>query len=88
MREYYDKKVAVVTGAASGIGLAVTELMIENGATVFLADFNADALSAEVDRLNARTPGKAIGVRTSQGNVWGLIDRGGCAPTTETLIND
>lgn len=78
MREYYYEKVAVVTGAASGIGLAVTELMIENGATVFLADFNADALSAEVDRLNARTPGKAIGVRTDvtkQPEVAALVEQ-------------
>ncbi len=39
-------KVAVVTGAASGIGLASTEAMLAAGARVVLVDRNADALDA------------------------------------------
>jgi NAD(P)-dependent dehydrogenase (short-subunit alcohol dehydrogenase family) len=37
-----DGKVAVITGAASGIGLATLELFIEEGARVLAADFNAE----------------------------------------------
>lgn len=40
-----DKKLAVVTGAASGIGLAVAQLFAENGATVCLLDLNIERAS-------------------------------------------
>lgn len=41
----------VVTGAASGLGLAYTEVMAENGATVFLIDSDENQLSHQVERL-------------------------------------
>ena len=44
--------VAIVTGAASGIGLAYAEAMADNGARVILTDINAIDLSKEVERLN------------------------------------
>ncbi len=43
--------VTLVTGAASGIGLAMTEAMAENGAHVVLADINETALDEVVERL-------------------------------------
>jgi ribitol 2-dehydrogenase len=47
-------KVAAVTGAASGIGLASTEAMLAAGATVVLVDRDAAALEAACGRLGAR----------------------------------
>jgi NAD(P)-dependent dehydrogenase (short-subunit alcohol dehydrogenase family) len=44
-------RVAVVTGAASGIGLAVVEAFIAAGMRVVMSDVNDDALQAEVTRL-------------------------------------
>jgi NAD(P)-dependent dehydrogenase (short-subunit alcohol dehydrogenase family) len=44
-------RVAVVTGAANGIGLAVTEAFLAKGMRVVLSDINADLLDTEVDRL-------------------------------------
>jgi NAD(P)-dependent dehydrogenase (short-subunit alcohol dehydrogenase family) len=41
----------VVTGAASGLGLAMAEVMAEGGARVTLADLDADGLAAAADRL-------------------------------------
>ena len=42
---------AIVTGAASGIGLAYAEVMAEAGATVTLTDIDADGLARETARL-------------------------------------
>jgi ribitol 2-dehydrogenase len=48
-----EGQVALVTGAASGIGLASTEALLAAGARVVLADRDADALAAVSDRLGA-----------------------------------
>lgn len=48
-----DGKVAVITGACSGIGLATVELFIEEGARVLAADVQVEAGQA----LAARLPG-------------------------------
>jgi NAD(P)-dependent dehydrogenase (short-subunit alcohol dehydrogenase family) len=44
-------RVAIVTGAASGLGLAMAEVMAENGARVTLADKDEAALARAVARL-------------------------------------
>jgi len=44
-------RVAIVTGAASGLGLAMAEVMAENGARMTLADIDADGLERAVARL-------------------------------------
>jgi len=54
-----DGKVAVITGAASGIGLATLELFVAEGARVLAADLQAEA-GAE---LAARFPGAVHFVR-------------------------
>ena len=50
MREFTGKT-AVVTGAASGMGLAFARRLASEGMNVVLADIEADALQAEVQRL-------------------------------------
>jgi NAD(P)-dependent dehydrogenase (short-subunit alcohol dehydrogenase family) len=42
---------ALVTGAASGLGLAIAEVLLEAGATVVLADHDAQGLERETLRL-------------------------------------
>ena len=44
-------KVAIVTGAASGIGLATAEVLAQEGAQVVLADLDGDGARREADRL-------------------------------------
>ncbi|QEE26220.1 3-hydroxybutyrate dehydrogenase [Rhodanobacter glycinis] len=54
-------KVALITGAASGIGKAIAELYAKNGAAVAIADINQDAADKTAAEINA-AGGKAIGV--------------------------
>jgi ribitol 2-dehydrogenase len=49
-----EGQVALVTGAASGIGLASTEMLLAAGARVVLADRNEAALKALCERLGER----------------------------------
>ncbi|MFT8246044.1 SDR family NAD(P)-dependent oxidoreductase [Roseomonas sp. BN140053] len=46
-------RVTLVTGAASGIGLAMAEVMATGGATVVMADIDAAGLEREAQRLRA-----------------------------------
>jgi NAD(P)-dependent dehydrogenase (short-subunit alcohol dehydrogenase family) len=52
MQEFKDA-VAVVTGGASGIGLALGERFARDGAKVVLADIERGALDAAVDKLKS-----------------------------------
>ncbi|MBF6567605.1 MAG: glucose 1-dehydrogenase [Candidatus Binataceae bacterium] len=58
-----DKKVALITGAGSGIGRATAKLFAENGATVALADLNAEG-GRETERMVTAAGGKALFVQT------------------------
>jgi NAD(P)-dependent dehydrogenase (short-subunit alcohol dehydrogenase family) len=49
----FDNKVALVTGAAMGMGYATAQAFAEAGASVVLADLNEDALRAATDRLSS-----------------------------------
>jgi len=49
-----EGRVAVITGAASGMGLATAERFVAEGASVVIADFNAENGMAAADRLGDR----------------------------------
>lgn len=51
--ENWKNKVALVTGAASGIGLATAKAFAEAGASVALADWNEQAVQAAAGKLAA-----------------------------------
>lgn len=54
MNREFEDKVAVVTGAAQGIGLAIAEHLHEQGAAVVLVDRKADALHSAAEVFGAR----------------------------------
>ncbi len=56
-----DGKIAVVTGGASGIGAAISELFAREGARVAVLDINLDGATAFAAKIAA--PGKAIAVK-------------------------
>ncbi|WP_116107816.1 SDR family NAD(P)-dependent oxidoreductase [Lewinella sp. IMCC34191] len=56
----FSGKTAIVTGAATGIGLAIAEYLIERGATVVVNDLDAERTEKEVRRLNDLGRGKAL----------------------------
>ncbi|WP_040948911.1 SDR family oxidoreductase [Gorillibacterium massiliense] len=72
-----DNKVAIVTGAASGVGKAIAELYAKEGAKVVVADINEGAISAVVDGINA-AGGAAIGVVANvmkEEDVQAMVDK-------------
>jgi len=76
MAESLAGKIAVITGAASGIGLATTEALIAAGATVVMVDYDEAALDKETTRLGA----KAIA------QVTNLIDPESCAAMVPEIL--
>ena len=55
-------KICVITGSASGIGKAIAERYIADGAKVVIADLRLDAAQAPAAELTAKGRGTAIGV--------------------------
>jgi 3-hydroxybutyrate dehydrogenase len=66
-------KVAVVTGAASGIGKEIATTYIREGANVVIADLNQAAADAAAKEMSGPT-GKAIGVTMDVTNEQQVID--------------
>jgi NAD(P)-dependent dehydrogenase (short-subunit alcohol dehydrogenase family) len=64
----FQDKVAVVTGAASGIGLATAKRLASEGAHVTIADLAAEKADAAAKSLRADGAPEALGVACNVGN--------------------
>ncbi|RFU44982.1 SDR family NAD(P)-dependent oxidoreductase [Paraburkholderia sp. DHOC27] len=81
---YLDKfrltgKVAVVTGAARGIGLAISEALAEAGARVVLTDMNAELLDAAVSQLSAKG-------HAAEGELLDVTDPGAAQRVNDAVV--
>jgi NAD(P)-dependent dehydrogenase (short-subunit alcohol dehydrogenase family) len=54
-----DKKIALVTGAAQGLGAAIATMLAREGALVMLTDINVDGASRVAETINQSSPGRA-----------------------------
>jgi 3-oxoacyl-[acyl-carrier protein] reductase len=70
-------KVAIVTGAARGIGRAIAERLIVDGFTVAVADIHLDAAKTTAAQLGAQAQGRAFALPvdvTDAATVRALVD--------------
>ena len=58
----FESKVAISTGAASGMGLLFAQNWAELYGNVVLCDVNEEVLNEKVSKINAKGRGKAIGI--------------------------
>jgi len=58
----FTGKVAISTGAASGMGLLFSQNFAELGGNIVMCDVNESVLSEKVAEINSKGKGKAIGV--------------------------
>jgi NAD(P)-dependent dehydrogenase (short-subunit alcohol dehydrogenase family) len=84
-------RVAIITGAARGIGKAAAFKMSDEGASVVLVDIASEELTRVVDELNA-AGGKALGVSVDirdRSAVHKMVDRANRNfGTVEILVNN
>ena len=72
-----SSQTAIVTGAASGIGLATSRKLLDSGWTVFMCDIDGDRLSASADSLGSERA-HALAGDVSQAETWEtLADQAG-----------
>jgi NAD(P)-dependent dehydrogenase (short-subunit alcohol dehydrogenase family) len=55
-----DKKIALVTGAAQGLGAAISIMLANEGAKVALSDINIEGAREVANGINADHPDNAI----------------------------
>jgi meso-butanediol dehydrogenase/(S,S)-butanediol dehydrogenase/diacetyl reductase len=70
----FEGKVAVVTGGVSGIGAAVTQRLIQEGATVVVGDIDDKALATVSETFGPRVTGLHTDV-TKEADLDGLINK-------------
>jgi len=63
MSEHWDGKSAVVTGAASGIGLALSKALLDCGVHVWVTDIDAGRMKQAADALGSKAHPLSLDVR-------------------------
>lgn len=87
---YRDKKLALVTGSTGGIGFAIAEELVQQGATVIINGRNADRVAKAVDQINSEAEGEAraiprVGDLSTAEGVEALLQQ---FPEVDILVNN
>jgi len=70
----FESRSAIVTGAGSGIGLAIARGLVERGARVLVADIAADRIEPVVEELGSNAVAVVVDV-SKEADVLSMIDR-------------
>ncbi len=73
MSNTFDKRVAIVTGGAQGIGLGLTQALLDEGYAVAMFDLNADAMNAVIDRAGPHAE-RLMGLRVDVTSSAQILD--------------
>ena len=58
-----QNKIALITGAAQGIGLATAKLFVKEGAKVLLTDINDEAVLHQSKKINTKYPDQTRAIK-------------------------
>ena len=58
-----ENKIALITGAAQGIGLAIAKLFVLEGAKVLITDINEKEAAIQSNKINDEFPGHAASIK-------------------------
>jgi len=99
-----EGKACIITGAANGIGLCMTERFIREGASVLMADLNSDQAEIEAGRIGPKAHAFKVDVTNPESvealmheavRLWGRIDvlinnagMGVAANVVDTTVED
>src|SRR5258705_12592854 len=88
-----DGKIAIVTGAGSGIGLEIASTFAQGGAGVFALDRDFKAASGAVERIRAAGGAASalecdVAVAASVQSAFARIDSDSDAPRIDILVNN
>ncbi|MDR3661497.1 MAG: 3-oxoacyl-ACP reductase FabG [Mycobacterium sp.] len=84
-----DGRIAVITGGAQGIGYAIAERFIAEGARVVIGDLNLDATEAAVAALGGPEVAKAVRCDvTSAADVQALVDAAVAVGGLDVMVNN
>ena len=73
----FQDKIAVITGGARGIGRAITEGLVSEGATVIISDMDMESASKTASEIQTSIGGRAVPFKTDvreKGNILSLVE--------------
>jgi NAD(P)-dependent dehydrogenase (short-subunit alcohol dehydrogenase family) len=81
-------KLALVTGSTAGIGYAIAEALVGEGARVVVNGRSEESVDAAVARLNAISPNSASGVAADLSTAAATDELARRIPSVEILVNN
>ncbi|MBH0119731.1 3-oxoacyl-ACP reductase FabG [Rhodococcus sp. NPDC003382] len=68
-----ENRTAVITGGAQGIGFAIAQSFVEQGAKVVIGDLDLDAATAAAEKLGGRDVARAVKANVVESSDWDTL---------------